>query len=769
MPPSFKIFFDSLRRTPAVAYFFLMAAVFYADKFLGPYGLIRLHDTFDVEFARYKAAGELLFRHGFFAWYPVAAGGSPAYAHTSPPYHPLCLLSQFFPLWFLYGALTITLMAVAGYGMYRFLNELLELDRPLASIGGFVFAVGTQIQNESIVHVVYNYAFPLFFVWTAGAILKGRRISWGVSLGVLATVFFSYAALTIPFFSLLHLVLAWYVAGNDVYKRKGLLWQWALLWGGYILVFAPQLYALYDYSLMTSRIYSPNVRGFFSYLAEFAVSLPVKGLVVLPLAVSLVWSRSARVRHWLSLGAFFLAVSAFFYSSASNFLAGTFLPKMDLGHYFWTLGFIATVTTFVALAHSRGGLGGGRGILLVLVAVLGVSWFELSPDERLFLIPANLLMFGGLFFFVRRSAGEGTGLGRPLAIALFVTAALFARAYRVVAQEHHSYERDFGNAELLKSALARSAAGRIGSWQLPPAPVMSVGLETLDGRGPFFYGPYKQFIGKAIEGQFQTAEQAKEFYEYWYNLYLANGDLRRGPTDGLLQKINLPMLKAAHLTHLVSPGALPEMETVSKEVTVIKDEKKWFRFLPGPLVELWRPVPLYVYALKDPQERAYLAEAAVILPTGKEVLSQMASSPEKLKDTVFFSQEDASAPSAAWAAGAFVGKKKLKLERAGPDELVFEAETEGPAVLVVSHNFHPNWTASVEGEKTPVFRANHTFQALYIGRAGKSRVVLKYNDPWLWRLHLAIPLGILAILGGLWLPGRWKTRSPATTLLETNG
>ncbi len=61
--------------------FILIALVFHADKlFLGSFEPIITHDTFTSEFQRYEATGELLTKHGLFAWFPNVTGGLPSCA-----------------------------------------------------------------------------------------------------------------------------------------------------------------------------------------------------------------------------------------------------------------------------------------------------------------------------------------------------------------------------------------------------------------------------------------------------------------------------------------------------------------------------------------------------------------------------------------------------------------------------------------------------------------------------------------------------------------
>jgi hypothetical protein len=60
-----------------------------------------------------------------------------------------------------------------------------------------------------------------------------------------------------------------------------------------------------------------------------------------------------------------------------------------------------------------------------------------------------------------------------------------------------------------------------------------------------------------------------------------------------------------------------------------------------------------------------------------------------------------------------------------------EVESPAPALVVIAQSFYPSWQARVDGQKTPLWRANHAFQALAVP-AGKHRVEIHYVDRWFY-------------------------------------
>lgn len=73
----------------------------------------------------------------------------------------------------------------------------------------------------------------------------------------------------------------------------------------------------------------------------------------------------------------------------------------------------------------------------------------------------------------------------------------------------------------------------------------------------------------------------------------------------------------------------------------------------------------------------------------------------------------------------------------------FEAnvESDGPTWFVVMNQYLPGWQAWVNGEPTKIYRANGCGMAVWLPKAGKSTVCLRYVDPG------ALPGAILSMVG----------------------
>jgi len=81
----------------------------------------------------------------------------------------------------------------------------------------------------------------------------------------------------------------------------------------------------------------------------------------------------------------------------------------------------------------------------------------------------------------------------------------------------------------------------------------------------------------------------------------------------------------------------------------------------------------------------------------------------------------------------------------GPHEIEAWAVARGPALLMVSESWYPNWQVTVDGEQAELVRANYAFLGVWIPE-GEHRVEFSYVRPWIVWVGAAISLGTLILL-----------------------
>lgn len=143
--------------------------------------------------------------------------------------------------------------------------------------------------------------------------------------------------------------------------------------------------------------------------------------------------------------------------------------------------------------------------------------------------------------------------------------------------------------------------------------------------------------------------------------------------------------------------------------------------------------------------RAYLVENAVTTSDTTSALEMIASPDFDVRRSAVVYGADTN----AFPTGPLDGSAEIV--ESTPDRVVLRTRANRPALLVLADNWYEGWHATVNGEETPVLRANHTFRGIRVGE-GESEVVFEFHPADLY-LGLYIYLaGMAALVAyGSWL------------------
>jgi len=754
--------------------FLLLAVLYFFNVILGPYAMVRLHDTFDTDFLHYVIQGKLLLKFGFFGWYPDWAGGMPSFVAMHPPYYPLSLISAFVPLWLTYSLLCVGFMALAGYGMFRMLQVLFRLDQRIALLGGILFTLANWAFSGFVINEVFNYLFPLFVVWSielCQSRLSTLQKTWRI-LGLLAISVLSYSVITLPFFPIIHLALV-LAYGQPRENLKRLVLQTILIWTGYVLIFLPYIYALYDYIPFAHRNYDCVYNGLFPSINKFCyifgriiLITPVTPLFICGVPL-LRFSRNYRlISVLIFLSA---AIYAFFESPLRCVFANTFLMKMDLSHFNLVLIILLTIAASLFIAETLS-LKRGRPSILACIIAFAAAMFQPNPFVGISVLAMGL----SLLAIIRLGNSSETSVWQDSSSGmLWFTVFVIALAVMGMAAKgtdigvSQPYARLYNNHPELNLAAqdGSPSAFRVGTVDIHPGVTQSYGLETVGQRGPLFSKYYKQLIKGIILPQLQDPADEKFFDTHWTELYLTTEQSRLVPPDQRpVTDWNIPLLLMMNVKYLVARQPIVGIEPYTDMHQKIDGQGLPVKFLKNTKVDNLFKLPLYLYRFKEPFARGYLATTPVILPNNQEVMQRLAQqSVADLKEKVFFSADAVS--NRSWPERPLkmtaIPEDHLNLTEYTPDRLVFKGDLKSPAFLVITNNYDPHWFAWVDGQPAPIYRANLAFQAVFINKTGPFSAVLEYHFPVVWWLHIVSILGVALFIVSAWGPKRDVT-SPET-------
>jgi hypothetical protein len=689
---------------PYAALFGLLALACCLDSaLLGPYAVVRFHDIFDVEFLHYLTQGRLFLEHGLFSWYPEYCGGLPSFAAHHAPWYPMSLAAPFLPLWLIYLLFRLGLGLAAGLGAFRFLRELLGVDRDIALTLGAAFALTALLL---IPHFVFAFAFPLVFMILAdfgdpGLPWRGR-IARLAGLAGLCLV--SYPVLALPHYPLLHLGLfAAYQWKSP--RRARHFWTMILFWLAYGLMQLPIVAALFQYIPFTQRLYDATPPDFWPALkimaARFA-KIMIQDEPLFPLAVcGLAFiGRSARVRPLLVLSVLAGLMHAFFVSPFKALLAATILSKMDLGNITQVLPLLYALAGGAALHEARReaqrGSGNGRSNPSLLWAGLGLAAMApfLSAHH---LITALGLTLAGLAVAARCPADSnqpeprgihttsgaegsdashgpgmaGTGAGplgrlqaslaarlgpglarRAPALSAFglALAGMLILQQNLVGHSHVPYARGFTPRPALE-ALAREAATapfRVACLDLHPTVAQASGLEVVEQKSVLFNKYFKRLIKEAVRPQFADPKAEARFDKEWYHLFLGLPDVHENlfltfhpGKPRRASDLNLGLLGLLNVRYLLSSKPVEGMAAYGELVATDPGAAPPALLAGNEAARRFYGLPIWIYRLKDGVDRVRLASRAKVLGDEADLPRAMAGERgAELGRTVFFAAGD---------------------------------------------------------------------------------------------------------------------------------
>lgn len=748
---------------------FALTILCYFDKILlGPYAVVDFYDAVEVHFSHFQQMMRLWTDFGVFSWYPFHAGGVPSFAGQHPPYHPAVFLSALLPIWLLALLWNIGQMFLTGYGVFRFVLLLPRATRPTALVCAAMSSLALISGN---VHIVMSFAFPAVFVWTVDLFRSdsSRLLRFRNVLLILTVSLFSFPVLTLPHFPIVHLALVLFMGRHLPNFRRQVAGVF-LVWTGYVLLYVPSIVSLFLYIPYAQRDWDFAYPGFVPALVSlgkwFAGRLSDQPLLM-GVALSLPLARRSAIRTGLALFAFLYLVSGVFTSDFKALFAGSFLLKMDLFLMSSASGTVSVLLVAMALdeyAHGRARL----------------TWKSLLP--ALLLLPflgaaskviTHLMVLGivlSTIFLMRRTGAEPTRKRVWLMAALVVCLCglgMMARQQFMTAGVFVPYAKGFEGHQAL-DALARGGANkpfRVACVDVHPAIVQSHGLDTVGAKSPLFNKYFKEYVREVVRPQFSSPKDEVEFTDLWRQLYLtrttADHDQRSytlSPQNPrTVQELNWGLLRAMNVTHVVAAYPIGGMELQAEPPVFspgVAQEQPW---LSRVGLERLHNMPLWIYALKQPMGRAYLAQP-IVLETREAVLASLGqASAGQVRQQVYLAREDVADCSFAAQDQTPRAVDVVRITHWSPDRIVLEGTASSPEVLVVSNNFDPRWQATVNGVKREVFRANHAFQGVVL-ESGPFNVELSFSTPLVWWLHLASGLGVLLMFVAL----LFRVKLPAT-------
>jgi hypothetical protein len=291
-------------------------------------------------------------------------------------------------------------------------------------------------------------------------------------------------------------------------------------------------------------------------------------------------------------------------------------------------------------------------------------------------------------------------------------------------------------SDLWRNKLSMTVSHR---WTHSPGVAWAYGLETTDGYQVLYSLRYKQFWSQVLYPLFCIDETRFKQHVYWGNMVFL-----WHPADDefdlpAAEYYNLNLLSLTNTKYVIAADPLDDPSLKLLPSAGREDYEKWddwhtmSRFL-GALRGEWAFRPLYIYENTNCLPRFFLARNVQVYPTADYLVSELQNrSLHTLRNTISICQDDIPAgldlsaleDNSLSSCEESIGEVTVVSRSSDRVELEFTAAQQ--CVLFLSHAWHPGWQATLDGQPTPIFPANHAFQGVHIPAAGKHRAVLTYH------------------------------------------
>ena len=177
----------------------------------------------------------------------------------------------------------------------------------------------------------------------------------------------------------------------------------------------------------------------------------------------------------------------------------------------------------------------------------------------------------------------------------------------------------------------------------------------------------------------------------------------------------------------------------------------------GPLHEVFSSPEVHIWENPSVLPRAFVVHAA---------LPEM---PERLLDSAFpFERvvllDDAAAAMPQHDGDAPPAPSAAEIVAQSYNDVTVECETDAPGFLVLTDSYYPGWEAKVDGEPTPIYRADHVFRAVFVP-PGRHTVAFHFAQPlfWLGAAIAAVTACGLVVLALITLLRKPRAGAPSPT------
>ncbi|MBE7553590.1 MAG: hypothetical protein HS126_21170 [Anaerolineales bacterium] len=154
----------------------------------------------------------------------------------------------------------------------------------------------------------------------------------------------------------------------------------------------------------------------------------------------------------------------------------------------------------------------------------------------------------------------------------------------------------------------------------------------------------------------------------------------------------------------------------------------------------------YVYENKEPLPRAFVVHAAVLAASPAEALAYFQRRTLDPRQTVVLESKPEETPPTLPPLTTLAASA-AEIVAENPQQLEIEASLSADGYLVLLDTFFPGWEATVDGQPTPIYRADYLGRAVFVP-AGEHTIHFEYR-PWSFQVGMGLALIMLIAMVGV--------------------
>jgi len=254
------------------------------------------------------------------------------------------------------------------------------------------------------------------------------------------------------------------------------------------------------------------------------------------------------------------------------------------------------------------------------------------------------------------------------------------------------------------------------SYQLYPSQVNAYGLESVDGYVVWYSLRYKQYWTEVIKPVLSIYGDDPNCYKYYKKFHSWGHQAYLFPPPLKLDEIpftnyyNLNLLALANTKYIISHVPLSDTN-----LTLLPSHNDF------------ENSDIYIYENEICLPRSFVCGNVTIYDSEDDLLEAMSADDiETLRESAYITKEFAEDIDAELLN---VTQSEVKIEAYSPDRITLYTKTDGSGILVITNNYSPYWSCSVNGIERNIIPVYHTFMGVMI-EEGNNRIEIEYDPPY---------------------------------------